>query len=320
MGQGDPDRRFLICLGKRASSPFFRIAQAIGRTCSPRACFCNGGGYDQGLVLGLCPHVLTPRKGLLMSNENPYAPSFPEPSYDRTSTVLDGEIRNVVPEFNDILRHAWNTWKDNLGLLVGATLIVFVSSFVLSFGASFIQALLQQQGKPTLSSTLVGSGLGLFNNLLQTFLGIGEVKMVLALLRGQPTSINALFSGGERFLPTLGFSILFVLLLTGGLILLIIPFFILLFMFWPAYYLVIDRRTPVMQSFGLATEISRGNTLNVLRLSLFSFGIGLLGLLACGVGILFAQPLAMALFGSGYLMMSGQLDPKTGSSAEPPVL
>jgi uncharacterized membrane protein len=159
-----------------------------------------------------------------------------------------------------------------------------------------------------------------FNNVIQIFLGIGEVKMVLALLRGQPSSINTLFSGGERFLPTLGFSILFGLLLLGGLILLIIPFFILLFMFWPAYYLVVDRRTPVMQSFGLATEISRGNTLNTLLLTLSSMGIGLLGFLACGVGILFAQPLAMAVFGSGYLMMSGQLDPKMGSSAEPPVL
>jgi hypothetical protein len=255
-----------------------------------------------------------------MSNENPYAPSFPEPSYDRAPVAVDGEIRNVVPEFGDIFRHAWNTWKDNLGLLVGATLIVLGVSFVLSFGAGFIQALLQQQGKPTFSSILVGVFFNVFNNVIQIFLGIGEVKMVLALLRGQPSSINTLFSGGERFLPTLGFSILFGLLLLGGLILLIIPFFILLFMFWPAYYLVVDRRTPVMQSFGLATEISRGNTLNTLLLTLSSMGIGLLGFLACGVGILFAQPLTMAVFGSGYLMMSGQLDPKMGSSAEPPLL
>jgi hypothetical protein len=297
-----------------------RVLQAIGRTISPCACFCNGGGYDQCLILGFTSHVLTPLKGLLMSNENPYAPSFPEPSYDRAPVAVDGEIRNVVPEFGDIFRHAWNTWKDNLGLLVGATLIVLGVSFVLSFGAGFIQALLQQQGKPTFSSILVGVFFNVFNNVIQIFLGIGEVKMVLALLRGQPSSINTLFSGGERFLPTLGFSILFGLLLLGGLILLIIPFFILLFMFWPAYYLVVDRRTPVMQSFGLATEISRGNTLNTLLLTLSSMGIGLLGFLACGVGILFAQPLAMAVFGSGYLMMSGQLDPKMGSSAEPPVL
>jgi hypothetical protein len=255
-----------------------------------------------------------------MSNENPYAPSFPEPSYDRTPVAVDGQIRNVVPEFGDIFRHAWNTWKDNLGLLVGTALIVIGISFAFGIVGSIFQTALQQQGKPTLTSVLFAVFFNLFNNAIQIFLGIGEIKLILALLRGQPASINMLFSGGERFLPTVGFSILFGLLLMGGLILLIIPFFILLFMFWPAYYLVVDRRTPVMQSFGLATEVSRGNTLNTLLLTLSSMGISLLGILACGVGILFAQPLAMALFGSGYLMMSGQLDTRTGSSAEPPVL
>lgn len=251
-----------------------------------------------------------------MSNENPYAPGT------EYQPPLQGEapIQNVVPEFNDILSYAWNTWKENLGLVVGATLIVFAISFALSFGGAVGVGILQNNGQPTPASTALSVSTQIINNILGIFLGIGNVQLLLALLRRQPATIGMLFGGGERFLPTLGYSILFGLALTAGFILLIIPGFFLLFRYWPGYYLVVDRRVPIMEAFNLSSEITRGNTMNTFRVGLMGMGIGILGVLACGVGILFAQPLAMLLFGSAYLMMSGQIDPKMGPELEPPVL
>jgi hypothetical protein len=251
-----------------------------------------------------------------MSNENPYAPTT-----EYESPLLgEGPIRNVVPEFNDILSYAWNTWKENLGLLVGASFIVFAISIALSFGGGMVEGLLQNNGQPTVASIVVSISTAIINNTLGIFLGVGNVQLLLALLRRQPATLGMLFGGGERFLPALGYSLLFGLAVTAGFILLIVPGFFLLFRYWPGYYLVVDRRTPVMEAFTLAGEITRGNTMNTFRVGLMGTGIGILGVLACGVGILFAQPLAMLLFGSAYLMMSGQIDPKTGPELEPPVL
>lgn len=69
---------------------------------------------------------------------------------------------------------------------------------------------------------------------------------------------------------------------------------------------VIDRKTPVMQSFSLAREITKGNELTTFLMGLLAMGIVLIGVLALCVGFVFAQPLAAMLFACGYLVMSGQ--------------
>jgi uncharacterized membrane protein len=211
----------------------------------------------------------------------------------------------------DIFTYAWNTWKANLGLLVGATLIIFALSFGLSFVGGIAGAALRQNGEATPASTLVTTVFSIINNVISIFLGIGYLRLMLDLLRGKATSISTLFSGGDRFLSTFGFSLLFGLMLFGGFLLLIVPGVIMLFRFWPAYYLVVDRSVPVMKSFGMAWEITRGNSANTFLLMLSAFGIGILGMLACGIGLFFSQPLALLLFCTAYLMMSGQLNARS---------
>jgi hypothetical protein len=245
-----------------------------------------------------------------MSSDNPFSPTFHEPT-PFSATPSNTEIRNVVPELGDIFQYAWNTWKYHLGLLVGATVIIFALFFMLGVISGFIGAALQQNGEPTPASSIFGTVFSIFNNLLSIFLGIGYLKLMLDLLRGKPTSISTLFSGGDRFLSILGFSILFGLMLFGGFLLLIVPGVIMLFRFWPAYYLVVDRSVPVMKSFGMAWEITRGNSANTFLLMLSAFGIGILGMLACGIGLFFSQPLALLLFCTAYLMMSGQLNARS---------
>lgn len=78
---------------------------------------------------------------------------------------------------------------------------------------------------------------------------------------------------------------------------------------------VIDRKTPVMQSFSLAREITKGNELTTFLMGLLAMGIVLIGVLALCVGLVFAQPLAAMLFACGYLIMSGQLDPKASAAS-----
>ena len=244
---------------------------------------------------------------------NPFSPPSQSSGY-ASYTQIEGPdvpIRNVVPVFGDILNYAVKIWKENLLLVVLGSLIVIGIAIGLAIVNFLIDVSLKGgfQNPPNPTSAVFSMIGSLVANVVQLFLTIGHVRFNLNLLRGKPAELGMIFQGGDRFLPTLGFSILLGLAVTAGLVLCIVPGFILLFLFWPGYYLVIDRKTPVFESFGIAREITKGNFLNTLLLGLTSFAIIFVGLLALCVGIFVAQPLVLLLGGASYLMMSGQISP-----------
>ncbi len=249
-----------------------------------------------------------------MSKDNPYAsPSFSTESPISPFQIGNGEIRNVKAEIGDIFNYSLKVWKENLGILIGATLLVFSLAFGLAFFQSIVESMLKGiDQRPTAASSIFALFFTILSNVFQAFIGIGNLQLMLALLRRQPASIGMLFSGGERLLPTIGVSILLGLAITMGFLLLIIPGIIVILFYWPSYYLVIDRRTPVMQSFAVARIITKGNEVTFFVMGLLAFAIFLVGALALCVGIFAAQPLALLMFVCAYLMMSGQIDTRAG--------
>ena len=91
-----------------------------------------------------------------------------------------------------------------------------------------------------------------------------------------------------------------------GFILFIIPGIYLALTYWTYMYFIIDRNCGIMESFQLASQHASGNRINTLLLWLISAGLMLLGLLACGIGILAAAPLILIMFTVAYMMMTGQ--------------
>ncbi len=147
------------------------------------------------------------------------------------------------------------------------------------------------------------------------------------MLRGSTANLGLLFQGGNRLLPVLGLLILWEILPIGGVflcyllinlnpvagvvgVLTIVIFFVMLFQwFWPSYYLVVDRQIPVIESLRLAKQITEGNNGNTCYVFLVSLGLLLLGAIPCGIGWLFTGPLSSGLWGTAYLMISGQFAP-----------
>ena len=116
-------------------------------------------------------------------------------------------------------------------------------------------------------------------------------------------------AGCRSSLPLIGAFLIAVIPLIVGFALVIVPGVLLLLMFWPAYYLIADARTGVMESFSVARRITEGNWGSAFVLYMMSIGISLLGCLAFCVGLLFAAPLISVMWAVAYLMMSGQLMP-----------
>lgn len=223
---------------------------------------------------------------------------------------LDSRVKSPTNQptgIDPILSYAWQVWKENLGLLAGVTFVAGLINFGISYFFDIAAGMLQQNNaaqEVVLIVSLLGSVVG---QAVQTFLGIGETQIVLKMLRRQPAQFGDLFGGGPMFLPVLGFSILFGVGVAVGFLLLIVPGVILLLMCWPAYYLVLDRKAGIIDSFALAATITKDNWGTAFVLWLASLGIVLVGLLALCVGVIFAAPLVSVIWGTAYLMMSGQL-------------
>jgi uncharacterized membrane protein len=131
--------------------------------------------------------------------------------------------------------------------------------------------------------------------------------MTFKMARRQRVEFADLFRGGPQFLSTLGIYILLGLTVAAGYLLCIVPGIIAMLIWWPCYFLVIDKKSTVMDSFGLAREITANNVGTAFLLWIVSVGISLLGVLACCVGIILAAPLTAMMFSVAYLMMSGQI-------------
>jgi hypothetical protein len=278
----------------------------------------------------LSPGMTELRKPWDGGNEpvNPYA--SPAGGFNE-SRPLSGAIGHQRVEIGDVMNYSFRIWQDNLGLLVGATFVTAVIMLLInSAGGSAIGVMFG--GDPVilfgarLMLQLVGFAVG-------SFLGIGQAIIFLKLARGQRAEFSDMFSGGPRFLPVIG-----LLLLTGGphillqtfsssfggrrgfadlvmmsnslLMLYFLVYAILALYWWPAYYLVLEDRAGVFQSFGLAARITEGNKLQSFLLFLLMYGMWLLGCLALVVGLLFAIPLTQLMLAVAYLMMTGQLPTK----------
>ena len=245
------------------------------------------------------------------SSLNPYA--SPAAAYQPTATTMPaGSIGNQRVEIGHIWNHAWQVWQANLGLLVGMTLLVAIITGPLRGGLKYLE-----RNDPRNELALVALAGSILLMVLNIYLGIGQAQIALKLARGQPASIGDLFGGAPRFFPVFGLAILLGVAVIAGLFLCIVPGVLLLIMFWPSYYLVLDGRSSVFESFALAYNITEGNRVTTFLLWLLSIAVIILGLMAACIGVIFAAPLVVMLWATAYLMMSGQLSATPGLGAIP---
>ena len=236
---------------------------------------------------------------------NPYA--APSATFDPSSSA-SGQLswHNFDP--GHALTTAWELFKPTAGILIAAYLIQLGFSFAISFASGISIAIAEQViGNPNAPLViLIQLGTSLLNQLIQGWLTLGFMRISLAIARRQPATVGMLFSGAPYLLRYIGSSILFGIAVTIGLVLLIVPGVYLILTYWSYLYFIVDRDCGVMESFQLAGEYGSGNRMNFFVLALMSMGIMLLGLLACGVGILVAGPLVLLMISVAYLMMTGQ--------------
>jgi len=240
-----------------------------------------------------------------VDSENPYASPG---EYGAAPGVAPppGSFQPTVIDFGEIFSRSWTIFKPNWGMCLLAVFIVVVLNMIVGYGVGFGAAMVGAAADNevvALFASLIGN---LAAQAFQIWIAIGQTLFFLKIARGQPAEIGDIFAGGPYFLRILGASILVGLMIFGGLLLLIVPGIILALMFWPFYFLILDRNMGVFDSISMAKELTAGNKLTVLAIWLVAGLLVLASMIPCCLGLLVSIPYFTLMYAVTYLTMSGQ--------------
>jgi uncharacterized membrane protein len=230
-------------------------------------------------------------------NENPYAPPA-----SASSAPIDQVSPGGVPGPTDpvaVLRAAFEAFKGNVGVLVGANFVFLLfrtplAGLPLAWRLSHVA-----HSELGLSMRLVAF---LLTILVDSFFAVSLAKIALATARGQPTSFADVWSGATHFGPMLavvvvGIVIEVVTCCTLG----FVPMFLGL-CFAPFH--VVDQNLGPAEAFSAAWRSAEGRRGDVLLYSVLALIVFLAGVCLCCVGLVASMPIATLGFAILYVRLT----------------
>lgn len=122
---------------------------------------------------------------------------------------------------------------------------------------------------------------------------VGLIRVALRLHDGAPAGFAQLFAEWSLFLKYLAGSILYAMIVLGGLVLLIVPGVMWAVRFQFFSYFIIDRNAGPVEALKLISKATEGARLDIFWFDLACLGAVILGFLAFFIGIFAALPTVM---------------------------
>jgi phage FluMu protein Com len=251
--------------------------------------------------------------------------------------VAPGAIVPTRVDLGDVFSRAWTVFKDQYGMCLGLYLATVGLSLLGNIVVNVVQALLRLASPDPMVVLVVTLVVTLVNFVFSIWITLGQVRGMISIARGQPTSIGLIFSGGPYLarailgylllgLISLGIVLLaalvavpvgflaaqddgrWIVAILGTIVLAVVPLTVVGLMFSQFQNLLVDRNVDVLESFSLSRQITSGNKLilfgSFLLIGLIGIGVALV---TCGLGVLFGvAPYMVLLMAMFYLAMSGQ--------------
>ncbi|AUX43046.1 uncharacterized protein SOCE26_044860 [Sorangium cellulosum] len=237
-----------------------------------------------------------------MDYVNPYAPP-------------QANIHTITPEHagapipwspGEVLSEGWTLVKRHWPALVIGLFIVQILSMI----PGQVSTILKATGAvDDTTATVIGLPLSLIGMIIGVYLQGGVIKMYLTAVRGGTPQLGDIFSGGATTGRLILASLLTGFAILGGMLALIVGAFIVAFGFMLAPYFVVDAGRGPVEAMRDSWRAMKGNKGKAFVLSLALFGVALLGLLACGVGLFVAMAVGQAAFAIVYTRISGRTAP-----------
>ncbi len=268
-------------------------------------------------------------------SDNPYqAPASPFTANQASASAVVYPLVPTKMDLGDVLNRTWEIYKSQLGMVI---LVVFAVAAI-NWGASMISSIILQAVNAAANDPGVFISLqALFQIVLMVFqiwLGLGQLRFMLKIARGQPAEFTDIFTGGPFVLT----AVLGSLVIGLGILAMLLPFAVIPGIAWLATNdkdvtlfaglgagvlampvlifiglsisqfqpLIVDRQLGVMDSLRTSNEIMSGNRLMMFVLVIVLGLLNMVGLLACCIGALFTGAYSGLAIAVMYLIITGQ--------------
>jgi uncharacterized membrane protein len=224
-------------------------------------------------------------------------PSPPPPDEPPPPPPPPGSIPPPVGGSFDVGRaisYGWSAYWKNAGPLIVLALVVLVLNFAISVVGQNVSAL-----APRIVLQLIGFVVGIV-------LAMGLIRASLAVVEGRTPEVSLLFQT-DGFGNYLVASILATIGIFFGILLFIIPGVILAIMWHFFGYVIVENpATGPVDALRRSADITRGNRWQLLGLGILLLGINLVGLVACGIGLIFTYGITVVTVAYAYKTLTGQ--------------
>lgn len=198
----------------------------------------------------------------------------PPPVLTPEAIAVEYLSRNVVVDIGNCVSRGWALVRDNIGLLVGGTLLIWL----VVLGLSLVP--------------VVGWLAGIFVNPVLTG---GLFYVFIRRIRGDVPSIGDAFNGFSlAFLPLALAGLVSSLLIALGLLLCLLPGIYLAVGYAFALPLVVDKRLEFWTAMEVSRRVVHRQWWTMFGLAIVAGLIVIGGVLLCLVGVLFTAPIAIA--------------------------
>jgi hypothetical protein len=210
--------------------------------------------------------------------------------------------------YGAIIRQGWRGFARNAWVLVGFALVYALVIGLLSCLTSLVSGRIVEADAATGSLWLLVPYLLLLLLQVVTHL-VGNVALLhggLLAAKGQTFKFADLFGVSAEIFTLLGFQVFALVAILCGLLAFGIPGIYLAVAYWFGAYVLVDRRVAFLDAMAISRALVTARWFDIAALLLVIGGIGLLGLLACGVGLFATTPLAVCIGAAGYLELSAE--------------
>jgi uncharacterized membrane protein len=210
-------------------------------------------------------------------------------------------------EIEEALSFGWKATKENLGFLIGTILLFWIICFVPVIFAT-IWWKNNGQGFALSPESITYFVFRIVFWVLQAVMMMGLLKIILKLIDKGVPKIGDLFSCFHLFPRYFFSSILYLLIILGGLILLIIPGIIFAIKYQFYLYFIVDKGQGAIDALKKSSQITKDVKLKLFLFGLVLIFINIAGLLCLLVGVLVSAPLTLISLAYVYRKLLAQVE------------
>lgn len=266
-----------------------------------------------GQVAGLFAAPATPSGTPAADPANPYA--APQSAWTAVTPPVTGDVPEIAPGSEPLdvvacVQRGFELTKRQFGTILLVGLVYCGMVMALSFVMGIIQIMggaVSSHGAESAVSNGGAVGITLVSQVVSQvfsmYIGLGLTRIGLNLVSGKAVAVGMLFGEGGKLLRVIGATCLFGLVVGLGFLLLIVPGVYLSLRYGQYMVAIVDRDLGVMDAFAYSSALTTHNRGNIFLLMLLAMAIALAGLLACGVGLIFAGPVVWLSYMVAYRWM-----------------